>query len=280
MRFKIVSDSSSNVFELLEVSYASVPLKITTAEKEYVDNSNLDVLQMLTDLEGYKGRSGSACPNVNDWLSAFGDAEQVFCVTITSGLSGSFNAATIAAQEYQKLHPKRKVFVLDTRSVGPESELMIEKLKELILSGSSFSDIVSQIKRYQKNTRLMFALESMHNLANNGRVSPLVAKVAGILGVRPIGKASEEGTLEMVSKVRGTERMLSTLLEGMQKEGFAGGKVRIHHCQNQTAAEKLKTMLEEQYSELSIQIATTRGLCSFYAERGGLLIGFEVQTKE
>ena len=74
MNVKIVSDSSSNVFSLPEMPFASVPLNIIAGEKEYVDDARLEVSGMVADLKAYKGKSGSSCPNVGEWLEAFGNA--------------------------------------------------------------------------------------------------------------------------------------------------------------------------------------------------------------
>jgi DegV family protein with EDD domain len=275
MVFKIVTDSSADIMELENVDFAQVPLKIITADKEYVDNSDLDVAEMLTDLGSYKGRSSSSCPNVTDWLESFGDADCIFCVTITSGLSGSYNSAQMAAKEHMYNFPDKKVYVVDSLSTGPESALIIEKLRELILEGMPFDKIVDSIKSYQKRTHLIFALESLHNLANNGRVSPLVAKLAGVLDIRVIGKASEEGTLEMTNKVRGAYKTLMSILENMKKCGYEGGRLRIHHCENVDGAKVLRGEVRKLFPAADIKIRATRALCSFYAERGGLLVGFE-----
>ena len=164
---------------------------------------------------------------------------------------------------------------MDSLSTGPESALIIEKLSELIMAGNDFDTIVAQIKEYQKRTHLIFALESLHNLANNGRVSPLVAKVAGVLDIRVIGKASEEGTLEMTNKVRGSYKTLMTIMENMKNTGYEGGKIRIHHCEKPDIAKVLKHEIKKLYPEADVKIRTTRALCSFYAERGGVLVGYE-----
>ena len=95
---KIVADSSANVLTLKTVPVAAAPLKIITAEKEFVDTAALDVNAMLDYFSGYKGKSKTSCPNPADWIEGFGEAEEVFCVAITSGLSGSYNAACIARQ--------------------------------------------------------------------------------------------------------------------------------------------------------------------------------------
>ena len=85
MKYKIVADSACNIVSGEDGTFASVPMKIV-AEREYVDDANLDVAQMVEDLKQYKGKSGSSCPNVGEWLEAFGDAEGGFGITISKGV--------------------------------------------------------------------------------------------------------------------------------------------------------------------------------------------------
>ena len=274
--FKIVSDSSADLLSVSGVEFASVPLKIITDEREYVDDESLDVVGMLNDLAKYKGRSRTSCPNSEEYINAFADAENIFCITITSNLSGSFNAARVAANAYMEEHPERRVHVIDSLSTGAESALIIDKLCALIASGKSFDEVRDEITEYHNHTRLIFALESMHNLANNGRVSPIAAKVAGILGIRAVGRASDVGTLEMTGKSRGVQNTVNDITANMLSEGCRGGRIRIHHADNLPAAEMLKSKILEKLPEAEIVLGVARGLCSFYAERGGLLVGFEV----
>ena len=277
MKFKIVSDSACDLHAFSGVEFESVPLKIMTDEKEYVDNASLDVVGMLSDLKSYKGRSHTACPSTGEYVEAFGDAENVFCVTITSNLSGSYNSACVAARSYLEDHPDRNVHIVDSLSTGPENAIQIEKLRELILAGKSFEEIKAEITDYAINhTRVVFALESMRNLANNGRVSPIKAKMAELFGIRAIGRASTEGTLEMICKSRGPVNAANDILANMIGDGYKGGKVRIHHANNLTAAELLRTKILEKFPDAQIDMAMTGGLCSFYAEQGGLLAGFEI----
>ena len=248
-----------------------------TDEREFVDNEKLDVAEMLTYLKGYKGRSHTACPSSGEFLEAFGDAEHVFCITITSNLSGSCNSARVAAKMYLEEHPERKVHIIDSLTAGAEMYVIVEKLVELCEGGDDFEAVVEKIDDYALNhTRLLFALESMHNLANNGRISHLTAKMAGILGIRAIGRASDVGTLEMICKSRGAQAAAADMLKNMIGDGYKGGKCRIHNAQNLTAANLLLTKIKEAFPDAEVVIGDTRGLCSFYAEAGGLMVGFEI----
>lgn len=272
---KIVVDSSANVLELQDIPFAAAPLKIITSDKEFVDDSKLDVEAMVSWFDAYKGKSKTSCPNSSDWLQAFGDADEVYCVTITSGLSGSYNAACAAKQMYEAENPGRWVCVIDSLSAGPELVLIIEKLEEYIGQDMPFEEICSRMEAYQRKTGLVFMLESLKNFAANGRVSPAVAKIAGVLGIRIVGKASDKGTLEPTNKCRGVAKSLTAILSNMKAAGLQKGKVRIAHCMNENAANELKRMICRELPQVDIRLHVCRGLCSYYAEKGGLLVGFE-----
>ena len=275
MNYKIVADSSSNVFGLSGVDYAHVPLKILNQGVEYVDVPGLDVFGMLDAMKASREGSSTSCPNVYEWKEAFGDAEAVFAVTITSNLSGSYAAARTAAEDYMEEHPGRRVSVIDTLSVGPEAHLVLDKLVELMAQGLEFDEIDKQVRDYLKTTRLCFSLESIENLARNGRCSMAVAKLVGVMGIRIVGRASDEGTLQQLHKCRGEKKAIQTLFEEMKSRGYCGGKVWIDHCLNLKAAMALKDIICHEFPHSCVHIGTCMGLCSYYAEQGGLLIGYE-----
>ena len=275
MNYKIVADSSADMLTLDSVPFASVPMVVHAGEKSFVDDENCDVAAMTQYMQTYKGKSSTACPGTQDWQDAFGDAENVFCVTITSGLSGSYNSARVAAEEYMSAHPGRRVHVVDTLSAGPELRLVVEKLQELILSGMAFEDIVTEIEKYHKRSYLVFSLQSLHNFVANGRVSPAVGAIVGLLGIRVVGRASEEGTLQPLSKARGDRKALAEIIRTMKELGWTGGRVRITHNDNPAFAGALQDALRTVHGKLDVAIDRCRGLCSYYAEKGGVLVGFE-----
>jgi DegV family protein with EDD domain len=165
--------------------------------------------------------------------------------------------------------------VVRLKSRFPELKLIAGRIVELIKNSELFEDICKKIAEYQTRTRLMFCLESLKNLANNGRVSPVVARIAGVLGIRAVGKASDEGTLEMLDKVRGEKGAVAKIFERMQEMGYRGGKVLIDNCCNLPAAKQLQALILDKFPKAQIIHDTCKGLCSFYAEKGGLMIGFE-----
>ena len=279
MSYVIISDSSSDLITHTAENYSCVPLKIITDNKEYVDDADLNLGEMIEDLKKYKGKSRSSCPNAEDWLSAMQGYDTVFCVTITSGLSGSNNTANIALKEYLDENPDAKGYVVDSLSAGPEVALLVEKLATLLGEGLDFETAKTKIEEYKATTHLTFCLESLRNLANNGRVSGAVAKIAGILGIRIVGVASLEDTLEVCEKARGAEKALSSLIKNIESNGYCGGRMRIHHCRALGNANAVADRIRERYPDAEIIMHETGALCSFYAEEGGLLIGYEGAKK-
>lgn len=273
MTRKIVVDSSADLTALPQARFSAVPLTIHAGNDAYRDDETLDVAGMIASLRARKGRVTTSCPAPADWQAAFEDADEVFCVTITGALSGSSNAAQVAAADYRAAHPDRRVFVVDTLSTGPEVALIAERLAQG--AALPFDKLMEDITRYRQSTRLVFALQSIRNLANNGRVNPAVAALVGLLGIRIIGRASDTGELQQTSKYRGDKRALAELIAQIEAEGWRGGRMRIHHCCNEEGALTLRARLLERCPDAEIVVAPTRGLCSFYAEEGGVLVGFE-----
>ena len=275
MKTKIVVDSSSSLYALPGVDFACVPLKIVTDEQEYLDDGTLDAVGMARSLRTYKGKTSTSCPNVADWLAAYEGAEQIFVATITGTLSGSYNAAQLAAEEYQQENPGKRVFVLDSLSTGPEQRLLAEHLRDLLAEGKEFDEICEEMLRYHKHTHLLFSLESLANLARNGRVKPAVAAVARMLGIRVIGQASEAGELDVLCKTRGEHGALERIVLELKEHGYTNGRLHISHCGNPAAAERLKHMVKAVFDGAKVDISECGGLCSYYAELGGLLVGYE-----
>ncbi|MBQ3030552.1 MAG: DegV family protein [Agathobacter sp.] len=275
MKMRLVADSSANLSTTPDNSIVSVPLTLRTDEREFVDNDSLDIKEMTDYLASYKGKSGSACPSSQDWVDAFGDAEEVFAIAITSNLSGSFNSLRIAKEEYEEEHPDRKVCIIDSLSAGPELKLVVEKIQELHAEGKTFEEISAAVEEYQKQTHLIFCLKSLTNLANNGRVNPAVAKIAGVLNIHVVGIASSVGTLEQREKARGPKKALAAIDMIMKEFNYNGGKVIIDHCFNEADAIAVKDYILTTYPNADVRISETKGLCSFYAEVGGLMIGYE-----
>ncbi len=275
MSYLIVSDSSSNILKMSGANYKTVPLHIMLGSEDWPDTTDTDLSLFDRALDSFRGKTASSCPSPDEWVNAFEDAENVFCITISSGLSGSFNSAMSAKHIYEEHHPGRKVYVLDSLATGPRMVLMIRFLQEQIAQGADYETAYKKTLEYRDRTGLLFTLQSIQMLANAGRVSPLIAKAIGILDMRLIGQASEAGTIQMVGKNRGYKKSLLGTFKQMLSMNYDGGRVVISHNRNEQAANELAAMIREKFSGAMIDIHRTTVLCSYYAEKGGFIIGFE-----
>ncbi len=275
MKRKIVADSSCDMWELNGVDFAVAPMTISTDNKHYVDNQELDVHLMSEDLAKYKGVSHTACPSVGSWLDCYEGYDEVFVVTLTGAMSGTYNSAMTAKGIYEEENENVKVHVFDSLSTGPEMRLLIEKLKEVIEEDLTFEEIVEKGQDYLKHTRLFFALKSLHNFAMNGRVNKAVASAIGVLNISIFATASEEGTIQQISKCRGEKKVVKSMIEHLENAGYHGGKVRISHADNLKLAHSVRDKILELYPHADIIVYPMGGLCTYYAEIGGLLVGCE-----
>ena len=272
-KVKLIIDSGSN--DRANENLTVVPLTMTIAGKDFVDDKNLDINEFISSMEKNTEEGKTSCPSINEWLEALKGTKFAIMMTITSGLSGSFSSAFQAKQIYEKDHPDSHVIVIDSRTAGPEISVILEKIRELVNSKTRFVDLEQKISDYKTHTHLLVILKSLHNLALNGRINMAVAKVAKVLNIDVVGTASEEGKLEPLAKVRGIKRAFKEVLKLMSEMKYKGGNLIIDHCKNEKDAETLKAKILALYPEAEIKIRSMRGLCTFYAEEGSLMVGFD-----
>lgn len=273
--YKFVADSSCDIDVCDGVKIEIAPLTISTDERSFVDTMDMDVHEMLDYLLAYKGRSFTACPSTDSWLSAFEGADEIYVVAMTSYLSGTYNSACVARDIYLESNPDAKICVIDTLSTGPEMHLVIEKMVEWKKAGKSFDEISTGIKDYLATTRLFFAFKSLHNFAQNGRVNKVVAAMVETLNITITGTANAEGNIQPGQKCRGTKKVVSHLTTEMCEAGFKGGKLRICYIENEELANLVADSVKFVYPDTDVDIYPARGLCSYYGERGGIIIGCE-----
>ncbi len=273
---RIIADSSCDLYTLDCEDFHTVPLCIYTDERSYTDDDRLNIREMLDELEKYRGRSYTSCPSIDQWRSAFEGADEIFVLTVTSALSGSYNSAMSAAEIYKEDHPDAKISIIDSLSTGAEEILILKKLAASVKAGHSFEETDRMIREYMQHTRLFFSFFSLHNLSMNGRVSKAAAAALCVLNISVIGTASEEGKISVTGKARGEKKAIRTLLQDMVKAGYHGGRAVITHVDNEELAEKLKECVLKEYPFSDIEIYPARGLCSYYMERRGIVISCEV----
>ena len=279
MKYGIVVDSGCDLTTLNQtlnqIDFTRVPLKLDIGDKVFIDDFNLDIESYMKDMYAYKGKTGSAAPSPQAWFEAYEKSDYIFAISITSTLSGSYASAKTAYDMFKEQHPDKKIHLIDSLSAGPEISLIAEKLVSYIESDMDFETICAHIDAYCKQTHLLFVLKSLDNFIKNGRVSKVKGTLAGLLGIKLLGVASQQGDLELLQKCRGKLTAYENLKDEMLARGYKGGKVIIAHCFALELAEFLSTTLHELFPNCAIEIMPTSGLCSYYAEQGGILVGFE-----
>lgn len=220
--------------------------------------------------------AGSACPSPEAFKEALAGADKAVIITITGALSGSQNAARLGKEMYLEEHPDAQVHLIDSLSAGGQVDILARKVNDLIAQGLDFDQVVAEMTAYQEKTKLVFVLEKVDNLVKNGRLSKVKAAVVGLLNVRLVGQASSEGTLELLQKARGHKKAVSTSYAEMKKAGYQGGRVNIAHNNNDKFSQQLADLIKADYPEAEIFTVQLSGLCSFYAEAGGMMVGYEI----
>ncbi|MBM7317847.1 DegV family protein [Streptococcus suis] len=281
-KWKIVADSGCDYRQLSNLApdteFISVPLTIQVGEQAFVDDASLDIDHMMEVMEAYKSAAGSACPSPQAYQAAFEGAENIIVVTITGGLSGSFNAARVARDMYIEEHPNVNIHLIDSLSASGEMDLLVDEINRLIGAGLDFPQVVEAITHYREHSKLLFVLAKVDNLVKNGRLSKLVGTVVGLLNIRMVGEASAEGKLELLQKARGHKKSVTAAFEEMKKAGYDGGRIVMAHRNNTKFFKQFSELVKASFPTAVIDEVATSGLCSFYAEEGGLLMGYEVKA--
>ena len=277
MSWTIITDSSNDLRDIPQlpanIIYSMIPFLINVGEKEYIDNDELDIEEMVNDMETCTQASHTACPSPGQWYEHFKKADQAIAITISSRLSGSYNSAVAARNMILEEEPDKKIYILDSKSTGPALALYAEKIIELIYDHLHFDVLCKKLQEYADERHTIFGLCSFNNLIKNGRMSKFSGFVAEKLGIIGVGIA-KEGEIAIKAKVRGINKMVAVILADMEEHHFTSGPVMISHCLNLAAAEKLKEKIAERWSDAHVRILPTGGLCSFYAERRGVIVTY------
>ena len=278
MKWKIVTDTGSNLREIdnlpEDVSFGLVPMLLHLDNEEIRDTPDLDIKELNKKVAA-SSKSGSACPAPGVYAEEYEGAENIICFTISSKLSGSYNSAVSGRDIALEENPDANIYVFDSNSAGGEIDLLIFKAIEYITEGKNFQEVIDDLHEYHQTTHAGYMLKSIENLVKNGRVSKLVGSVVGLLNIHVMGIRSDEGTIEMSNRARGEKRALNTFIKDIIDNGFNGKRLEVSHVDNEPLAKKFVDKMRETFPEVDARIRLTSGLCSFYAEDGGLIIGYE-----
>lgn len=281
MSIQIIVDSCCDMTpalrNLLRVSVAS--LKIDIGENHYVDDENVDVKKMLADMKEHKEPPVTACPSPDEYAALMENAQDSFVVTLSSKLSGSYNAACVAREMVLEKHPEKKIHVFDSESAAAGETLIALKLRDRIDGGRKFEEIVSEMKDFISGLRTRFVLEDLSNLVKNGRISKVAGLLGGVLALRPIMGEDGHGSIIALEKVRGTQkamqRLVELIAESTQDAAAKSLTLVMSYCNCPERAMTLKKdFLEKCHALREVILVPTSGLSSVYACNGGIIVAF------
>ena len=281
MIWNIVSDSSCDLkrsgLSSDRVRFETVPLRVQVGEREFIDNDELVVADLLAAMADEKSASSTACPSPADFARAFAAGDKTICFTISSNLSGTYNAAMMGREMVLEEHPEKEICVIDSKATAGAMVLLIRRAQALMEADTTgdFEGICAQLRMYQAALRTCFTLENFDNLIKNGRMRPLVGTLLHSLGIHVIADATPQGTIHVADKARGEAKTFKAITSLMAaSKDCAGAEVVISHCENLTGAGKLKEQILRDLPVKSVDIVSCRGLTSFYAMEKGLIIGY------
>lgn len=278
MIWNIVADSSCDMQPQTlgeNVSLSIAPMKLILGDKEYIDDENLDVSAFLRAMKENKAQSSSSCPSPEDFAQEFMKADASVCVCISGALSGTYSSAMSAKKIVEETNPEKKILVIDSLGTSGKMKLIIEEVARLISLGNDFEAVSASIMKYLDTLGLFFTLSCFDNLIKNGRMQKSSALLATIVGIRPVARASAEGKIEVIEKPRGEKAATKCVVKNMlSQKNLNGLKVIISHCNNYEGATAISELLLASCKPKEIEIISTRGLCSYYADQKGLIISF------
>lgn len=278
--YKVVGDSSTEVDQSFLDLYPTtiVPFKLYLDGVEYVDDSNLDVDQFVETMKKSQDLPKSACPSPNDFLEQFeGEEEEIYIVTISSKLSGTYNSAMVAKQLYESENPGKKfIHIFDSLGAAAGETLVTRMIHEFKKQNLVKDELVSEVSRFISGMSVMFISESLDNLIKNGRISKWKGLIASTLNILPIMGADENGEIKLVEKVRNSNKAYVRLIEIMQDEIVKKGKkiVAITHVGNWERANQIKDEITKISNVEEVINMKCAGLSSLYADKKGIIVAF------
>lgn len=276
--YRIIGDSCTDLTkeQRAKGDIHLVPLTLEIEGEFFVDDETFDQQTFLKKQRESEACPKSACPSPDSYMQAFEGAEELYVVTLTGRLSGSYNSAVLAKQLYLEDHPDKKIAVFDSKSASVGQTLIAMKIKELKEQGFSFDDIVKKVNAFRDQMETRFVLEDLEHLRKNGRLKNLTATVCSVLNIKPIMGATPEGEICKIDQARGMERALLKMIQYIENDvKDAATKIcGISHCNNLERANFVKKEIMKRIPFKDCFIAEMAGVSTLYANDGGIIVSY------
>lgn len=278
MSYKIVVDSCCDfpIDLTLDEHFQKVALTLTVEDEDIVDDETFDQLSFIKKVAESKNCPKSSCPSPEAYMEAFkGEAENIYVVTLSANLSGSYNSAELGKKLYiEEYGNDKNIHIFDScsASIGEANiALMADRLEK---EGKTFDEIVKEVEAYKDEMTTYFVLESLETLRKNGRLTSLQAIVASVLNIKPVMSADKDGIICKLEQARGIDKALKKMCAYVLEQTLNPEEkvVAISHCNCLERAEQVKKSLETFGRFKGITIANTAGVATMYANDGGIIV--------
>ena len=277
MEYKIVADSSCDLNDELEskMDVSLVPFRIDIDDSSFIDDEDIDLKKLVSTMKASPNPIKSSCPSPGDFKERYVDADSVFVVTISKELSGTYNSAILAKDMMQEEMNKKFIHVFNSRSASVGETLTALKIQECVDAKMTNEQLVEEVEKYIYNMKTYFISEDLSNLIKNGRISKTQGLIANVLNIKPIMKATDDGNIEAVEKVRGSRKAFKRLAEIISESGvkFEDRILAISHANALEKALELKADLAG-LNFKEVIIVETKGLSTVYVNDGGIIVSY------
>ena len=278
MSFHIVCDSCTDLTEedLKKGCYTLVPLTLLVDGEEIIDDETFDQADFLAKVAASKESVKSACPAPESYMEAYSKADDIYVVTLSAELSGSYNSAVLGKNLYEEENGTKNIHVVNSRGAATTQVLIARKLNEYASQGMSFEEVVDKIEEYTTSLRTYFVLETLEVLRKNGRLSRLSATIAGALNIKPVMIGTRDGVIQKAAQARGMKKALAKMVEHMGSEGrdLTRRQFVISHCNCYERAVYVKELIKKYLHAEDVDIVDTKGVSSLYACDGGIIVSY------
>jgi DegV family protein with EDD domain len=244
-----------------------------------IDHEPFDVTQDRTALlDAIKNASEvckTAAPSPGQFMEAAGEVDDVYFITLSSKLSGTYNSVMTAVEMLKDEYPERFFHVFDSLSAAAGETLIMNKIRECEVAGLERESLVEAVEAFIKDMNTLFVLENYDTLILNGRINKNVAAIIKTLKIVPVMTAIE-GAIESYKKVRGTNKAFQKLIDaiGERRSETKGLKCVISHCHNEERAKDLKEKIEDKYDFDEVIVVPTSHISTVYANDHGIIMAF------
>lgn len=272
---QLVTDSSSDLPRDLLDKYniSVVPLTINIDGKEYLEGVDLTPQEFYERMFNSRELPKTSQPSPTAFEKCFrtlADKGPILCLTISSGLSGTYQSACIGGDL-----SGADVRVIDTLAGSLSHGLQLIEAGKLAEKGLSADKIVEFLEDYKKRSNILILLDTLENIVKGGRLSKFKGSIARILDIRVV-LHGVEGKVEILEKIRGKGRFLQRALDiiGERKKDFSDTVFGITHIDNFQDAEYLRNEIIKRYKPKDVIINYMGATMGTYAGKGGMIVSF------